>query len=102
DGPAKVFRNDTSNDHHWLRVRLTGKSCNRDAIGAIVRLTSGDATQTRVVMPTKSYLSQSELEITFGLGDSTEIDSLSITWPGGDEQTVSVTGVDQLLEIEQP
>ncbi|MEL6105294.1 MAG: CRTAC1 family protein [Planctomycetota bacterium] len=102
DGPARIFRNDTSNDHHWLRVRLTGTSCNRDAIGAKVTLSVAGLSQTRVVMPTRSYLSQSEREITFGLGPSTTVEQLTVSWPGGEEQTVEVSAVDRLIEIEQP
>ena len=62
----------------------------------------GGETQTRVVMPTKSYLSQSERELTFGLGEATEIESLVIAWPGGEEQSVEVSSIDELIEITQP
>jgi hypothetical protein len=101
DGPAKLFRNDQSTTHHWLRFRLRGTQCNRDAIGAKVTVTAGGKKQTRVVMPTRSYLSQSERELTFGLGDATEVESVEVTWPGGEPQPVTVEGVDQLVELRQ-
>ena len=101
DGPAKVFRNDQAAGHHYLRVRLKGTTCNRDAIGASVTVKAGDHSQTRVVMPTRSYLSQAELDLTFGLGTSDSVDSVSVAWPGGETQSVEVGGVDQLIEVVQ-
>lgn len=89
---------------HWMRVKLVGNgtSSNRDAIGATVELAADGVIQHRTVMPTRSYLSQVELPITFGLGDATALDSLTITWPDGTHTTHPVEGVDQLLTIRQP
>jgi hypothetical protein len=100
-GPPLLLRNDQALGHHWLRVRLIGKKSNRDAIGAWVTLRAGGITQTRQVMPTRSYLSQSELPFTFGLGKTERLDSLEITWPGGAKQEVSPPAVDQFLVIQQ-
>ena len=101
DGPAKIFRNDQQTGHHFLRVRLIGSSCNRDAIGASLSITSGGHTQTRVVMPTRSYLSQSETLLTFGLGTSTTIEKAEITWPGEAPKPISLNQIDKLIEITQ-
>lgn len=100
-GPPLLLRNDNLLDHHWLRVKLFGKACNRDAIGAEVLLTAGGRTQRRRVMPTRSYLSQTELPVTFGLGDTMQVDKLVIRWPGGAEQTVVVEGVDRVVIVSQ-
>jgi hypothetical protein len=54
-----------------------------------VKLTAGGETQWRQVMPTKSYLSSSEPEVTFGIGPVSKVDSLEITWPGGNKQLVT-------------
>lgn len=98
---AVLFRNEQSLGHHWLRVRLTGNHANRNAIGAVVELSAGGITQRRMVMPTRSYLSQSELPVTFGLGNGTAVDELHITWPGGQQQTVPVPAVDTTMTVEQ-
>jgi hypothetical protein len=98
---AVLFRNEQSLGHHWLRVRLTGKRSNRNAIGALVELSAGGVTQRRVVTPTRSYLSQSELPVTFGLGASSAVDELRITWPDGQQQTVPVPQVDVMMTINQ-
>jgi enediyne biosynthesis protein E4 len=100
-GPPLLLRNDQALGHHWLRVKLVGKKANRDAIGAWVTLRAGGVTQTRQVMPTHSYLSQSELPVSFGLGNTERVDSLEITWPGGAKQAVPPPSVDRLIAVEQ-
>ena len=108
-GPPLLLRNDQDLGHHWLRVKLTGNgtTSNRDAIGARVELIrSGDGAarsrQRRRIMPTRSYLSQVELPVTFGLADTGDGMELAITWPDGTAQTVAVDQVDTTLAIEQP
>ncbi len=96
-----LLRNDQKLGHHWLRVRLVGRRCNRDAIGARLTLRAGGVTQERVVMPTRGYLSQVELPVTFGLGSSSHVDSLTVQWPGGGSQRVPVDRVDTQLVVEQ-
>ncbi|MCC2672022.1 MAG: ASPIC/UnbV, partial [Armatimonadetes bacterium] len=65
-GPAVLLRQPGRPTNHWLRLRLDGGRRNRSAIGANVRVTSGDLTQTRMVRSGSSYLSQSSLDLTFG------------------------------------
>ena len=100
-GPPLLLRNDQKLGHHWLRLKLVGTKCNRDAIGAWVKVRAGGLTQFRQVMPTRSYLSQSELPVTFGLGKIDHVDEVEITWPGGGTQTVANARIDTLTRIEQ-
>ncbi|MEQ1828976.1 MAG: CRTAC1 family protein [Pirellula sp.] len=97
----RLLRNDQSLRNHWLRVKLVGKSTNREAIGALVELQMGETIRSRRVSPTRSYLSQVELPVTFGLGMVDTIDRVTIHWPGGKKQVVMQPKVDQLLVIEQ-
>ncbi|MGC4084409.1 MAG: ASPIC/UnbV domain-containing protein [Vicinamibacterales bacterium] len=83
NGPAVLFRNDRQSANKSLRVRLVGVTSNRDAIGATVRITHGGITQTRLVRSGSSYLSQSELPVTFGVGTRDTIERLVVTWPNG-------------------
>ncbi len=101
NGKAVAFRNDQSTTHHWLRVELRGTTCNRDAIGAVVTSRIGDRQQTRTLMPTRSYLSQCEKTITFGLGEQDTVDEVTITWPGGDTETFTVDSVDRTVVFQQ-
>ncbi len=100
-GAPLLLRNDQRTGHHWLRVRLRDKRGNRDAIGAWVELKAGGTTQRRQVMPTRSYLAQVELPITFGLGPADRVDSIDITWPDGTRQPVRVDAVDRLVVVER-
>ena len=98
----RLLRNDQKLGHRWLRVSLQGKLHNRDAIGAWVELVLPDGTQLpRQVMPTRSYLSQCELPVTFGLGSHGRVDRLVIRWPDGSEQEVRDLPVDQAIAIKQ-
>jgi len=98
---AVLLRNDQQTGHHWLRVQLEGSRANRSAIGAVIELVAGDLVLRRQVMPTRSYLSQVELPVTFGLGRHESVDALNILWPDGQRQSVSVEEVDTLLTIRQ-
>ena len=100
-GPPLLLRNDQDLGHHWLRVRLEGRPPNREAIGARVELAAGGVTQRRWVAPAKSYLSQVERTVTFGLGADDRVDSLKVIWPDGSEQEVADVEVDRLRVVEQ-
>ena len=83
-----LLRNELAPGAAFLRLVLSAPgSRNRDAIGARVILEAGGVRQERQVMPTRSYLSQSELALTFGLGKNpAKIDSLRVIWPDGQEE----------------
>jgi hypothetical protein len=81
-GPAYLFHNE-GGANHSLRIRLAGTTSNRDGIGAVVHVTSDQDKQWKVVRSGSSYLSQSELVLTFGLGAKTKADSIEIQWPSG-------------------
>ena len=85
-GPAYLYRNDLTAGNRSLRFRLQGTKSNRDGIGAIVRVTTPDGTQSRMVKTGSSYLSQSELAVTFGLGRRDKADRVVIEWPSGQTQ----------------
>jgi hypothetical protein len=83
NGPAYLYRNDQQTGNHSIRFRLTGTKSNRDAIGAMIRIEHEGSTQGRLVKGGSSYLSQSELPVTFGLGKRDKIDRVTIEWPSG-------------------
>ncbi|NEX18624.1 MAG: CRTAC1 family protein [Halochromatium sp.] len=106
-----LLRNDQETGHHWLRVELVGQPPNRAAIGARIalRVSSAEDSMTEVrevreLRPTRSYLSQVEQPITFGLGeiDDPSALTLTITWPDGREQSLVPEQIDRLIRIEQP
>lgn len=83
NGPARLFRNEQLAGNRSLRLRLVGTKSNRDGIGASVRVTHGGTSQSRVVKSGSSYLSQSELPLTFGVGHRDRVERIVITWPSG-------------------
>jgi len=101
NGPPLLLRNDQKLGHHWLRLKLVGSKCNRDAIGAWVKIRLGKQTLSRQVMPTRSYLSQSELTVTVGLGNAQRPDAVVVLWPGGAEEKVDAVRVDGLTTVVQ-
>ena len=67
-------------------MRLTGTKSNRDAIGAVARVFTPEGTQTRMVKSGSSYLSQSEMALTFGLGSRLAVERVVVEWPSGKTQ----------------
>ena len=104
-GPPVLLRNDQQLHHHWTRIKLTGTRSNRDGIGSWIKLRVGGKTLWRQVMPARGYLSQSELPVTIGLGESDRVDEASIIWPGGEVQKVDglrVDAVNAVVQSEKP
>ncbi|MCA9084273.1 MAG: CRTAC1 family protein, partial [Planctomycetaceae bacterium] len=102
-GRPRLLRNDQATGHHWLRLKLTGNVSGTDAIGTTVTVRTGDGiTQTRTVMPTCSYQSQSELPVTFGLGSAEAVEDVVIRWPSGKESRLNDVAVDKLVEATEP
>ncbi len=87
-GPARVYRNDLEASNKSVRVTLHGTRSNRDGIGARVRAKIGSTWLTRLVRTGSSYLSQSELPVTFGLGTTPTIDEAIVEWPSGARDSV--------------
>jgi enediyne biosynthesis protein E4 len=83
NGPAHLYRNDQTANPRSIRFHLRGTKSNRDAIGASVRIFHEGQVQARIVRGGSSYLSQSELPVTFGIGSRDKIDRVVIDWPSG-------------------
>jgi len=104
DGPARLLRNDNGNRNDMLRMKLVGTRSNRDAIGAEVFVTtSAGARLSAMVKTGSSYLSQSELPLTFGLGKpaSGKIVSVEIAWPSGKKESIANVAANQFLTIKE-
>ena len=102
DGPAYVIRNETPTKNHWLTLNLIGHTSNRDAVGAIIKLTTSKGSQWWTVSTTSSYLSANDKRAHFGLGADTEARSIEITWPSGIHQTLKDVKGDQILKVDEP
>jgi enediyne biosynthesis protein E4 len=85
NGQFMLLRNDGGNQNYWVRLKLvgTGAKCNRDAIGALVKIVAGGITQEQYVRSGGSFLSESQRALTFGIGKEEAIQSMEIHWPDG-------------------
>jgi len=113
NGPAILYRNDQTAGNRSIRVRLVGTKSNRDAIGAIVKIfhgssngtsqgtSNGTTSQSRLVKGGSSYLSQSELPVTFGLGKRDKIDRMVIEWPSGRTEEYKNLAAGRAYECEE-
>ncbi len=99
-GPAALFKN-TGATNHSLRIKLVGTKSNRDGLGATVRVTNGADTQSKMLTSGGSYLSSSELVLTFGLGDRSKIDAIEIRWPSGQTDQLKDVPADQIITIKE-
>jgi hypothetical protein len=96
-GPAYLLRNDTPRRSHFLRLKLQGSRSNRDGIGAKVRVYTAEGVLHKMVRTGSSYLSQNELPLTFGLGSSSIIEKMQISWPSGIVDEVADVAVNTTL-----
>jgi len=101
NGPATLLRNDAGVTRHWLRVRAVGTRSTRSGLGAVVRVTSRSGTQAQTVRSGSSYASQSDLALTFGLGDSTAPVTVEVGWPSGLTQRLTAVAVDQTVTVDE-
>jgi len=99
-GRTWLFHNE-GGANHSLRVKLSGTKSNRDGIGAIVRVNLGNEKQWQMLRSGSSYLSQSELVLTFGLGLQEKVDNLEVQWPSGQLDKLANVPGDQTVTIQE-
>jgi hypothetical protein len=88
---------------HYLEVKLTGTTSNRDGLGAVVKVTAGGTTYTKVFDGNSGYLSHSLYPLYFGLGAADRVDSVEVVWPSGKKQTVQTPiEINSLIQVREP
>jgi hypothetical protein len=101
-GPQLRFlHNMVAQGRSHVTLALEGRSCNRDAIGAVVELRAGGRTYVKTVMGGEGYLAQSSSRLVFGLGDAEKIDGATVRWPGGDAQKLEGLSVNAAYRVVQ-
>ena len=84
--PATVYRNDSS-DGNRITLSLRNEQGNFFGYGTKVQIRYSDQTQTKYLTPVRGYLSSDQPIIHFGVGQASTIEKLTITWPGGVQQS---------------
>jgi enediyne biosynthesis protein E4 len=100
NGAARVLRNDSTGSRA-LRLSLVGTKSNRSAVGAVVRVTAAGTTQAAMVKTGSSYLSQSELPLTFGLGQASKVEQVEVRWPSGQVDRLGPQDAGQTLVVTE-
>jgi len=98
-GKLRLYKNNQQTSNNWLKIALRQPNKNIYAIGSVVDIKNGEQLQRQLLMPTRSYLSQSETILTFGLGKNPQADSINITWPDGKQQVLHDVSANQILTI---
>ena len=101
-GPAHILHNETETQNHWLTLSLVGHKSNRDAIGAEVKIMTGQSQQQATVTTCGSYLSSGDKRVHFGLGNQSAVKEIRIRWPSGIGQILHDVKSDQILRIDEP
>jgi enediyne biosynthesis protein E4 len=101
DGAPQLLRNDGGNANHSLLIKTIGTKSNRNAIGARVKVVSGDLTQIDEVRSGASYISHNDFRLHFGLERRTKVELLEIRWPGGAVEKFENPGINRLLVIQE-
>lgn len=100
-GPAYLFRNATGTPNNAIRINTVGTRSNRNGIGATIKVASANGPGWQMVRSGSSYCSQSELTLTFGLGKAAQADSVEITWPSGQKDTLRNLKANHTYTIEE-
>ena len=104
-GPVYLFENEFTGSagtaNKSLRIKLIGTKSNRDGIGAAVKLTAGGESQTEMLRSGSSYLSASELVLTFGLALHEQAESVEIRWPSGQVEKLSDIAAGQTITVTE-
>ncbi len=99
DSSPMILRNMGDKSNHWVTLELAAKQGNPLAIGARIKLTTGNVVQTEEIRSGGSYLSQNDLRVHFGLGKATKIDSIEIRWNSGKIETIKDVEIDKVHAI---
>jgi hypothetical protein len=86
----------------YLQVKLTGTKSNRSGLGAVVRVTAGGATYTKVLDGNSGYLSHGVYPLYFGLGTADAVERVEVRWPSGHGQIVpGPVSINSTIEVKE-
>jgi len=101
NGPAEIWMNRSSNQNHWIILKLVGVKSNRDGLGTKVKITTSLGMQYNQATTAVSYNSSSDKRVHFGLGSAALVDSIELTWPSGIKQVLKGVKADQVLTVTE-
>jgi len=101
DGKPTILHNDGGTGNNWITIKTVGHGMNRDAIGAKVKVVSGELVQWDEVHAGGSYLSSNDPRLHYGLGKNSKVDLIEIHWPDGKVEAIKDVAADKFITIEE-
>ena len=101
----QLWKNDTGNSNNWIAISLEGGGpTNRSAIGARVEVLAGGTIYSREISAGNGHFGpQAPLNLTFGLGQVTKVDTVKIHWPNKNQSSMEFHDipVNQFMHIRK-
>lgn len=98
---TRLYRND-STFGNWIEIALKGVEAESHGIGSKVEVEAGGKKMIREIDGGgSSHISQNSVIAHFGLAKATRIDRITVYWTGGNKQTLTNTGMNQLITITE-
>jgi hypothetical protein len=101
DGAPNILRNDGGNKNNFLVIDLVGSKSNRSALGAKVKITSGDLVQRAERRSSGSYISQNDTRLHFGLEKRSKVDSVEVHWPNGTIEKFTDVPINSFIRVRE-
>jgi hypothetical protein len=101
NGEPQLLMNRSTNQNHWIILKLVGVADNRDGLGTKVKITTASGVQYNEATTAVGYNSSSDKRVYFGLGNATVVDRIELAWPTGVKQVLKNVAADQILTIVQ-
>ena len=95
----QLLMNRTSNSTHWIILKLVGTKDNRDGLGTKVKITTAEGVQFNHATTAVGYSSSSDKRVYFGLGKTSVISKIELSWPTGVKQVLTNVKADQVLTV---
>jgi enediyne biosynthesis protein E4 len=101
NGPAEIWINRSTEQNHWIILKLVGVKSNRDGLGTKIKITTSSGVQYNHATTAVSYNSSSDKRAHFGVGAAAIVDAIELTWPSGIRQVLKNVKVDQILTVTE-
>jgi len=93
--------NQVRSGNHWVEFRTVGTKSNRDGIGARISVKAGARVRVDEVRSGSSYISNSDMRVHFGLGQTPKIDWVQVRWPAGFIERFAAVSVDSISVLKE-
>lgn len=99
--PVFLWKNETVNENNWIKIKLEGTESNRQGIGALIELSINDEKQYNYTLCGEGYLGQNSSYEFFGIGAATSIDFITVYWPSGQIDLVTMPQINTSLTVRE-